>query len=60
MEADQNEEKVLVCFFCCDAAGKFLAKKDHKIIAKKQRRNCDTILRIREKRKTFHMIFFLV
>ena len=38
-------------------AGKFLAKKDHKIIAKKQRRNCDTILRIREKWKTFHTTF---
>lgn len=38
MEADQNEEKSSgLFFFCCDAAGKFLAKKDHKIIAKKQR-----------------------
>lgn len=38
MEADQNEEKKFWSVsFCCDAAGKFLAKKDHKIIAKKQR-----------------------
>ena len=36
MEADQNEEKKFWSVsFCCDAAGKFLSKKDHKIIAKK-------------------------
>ena len=33
----ERRKKFWSVSFCCDAAGKFLSKKDHKIIAKKQR-----------------------
>ena len=58
MEADQNEEKSSGLFlFAVMRLENFFQKKDGENNSQKQRRNCDTILRIREKRKTFHTIF---